>query len=73
MKKGTLKQAFINLLKVKSLITLAIVGAYIFLSITQVISPEAFAGVAGSILTYYFHRETKDKKSNNEMENSENE
>ena len=63
-----MKQKLSNLLCVKSIITLGIVGAYIYLSVTAKISPEAFAGVAASILTYYFHREKPNKKQIDESE-----
>ena len=54
-----MKQAAINLLKVKSIITLAIIGALVYLSVTEFIPSEAFVGIASSVVTYYFTRKEK--------------
>ena len=43
-----------NLIKVKTLITLAIIGTLCWGFIRGIITTEVFAAVAGSVVTYYF-------------------
>ena len=54
--KETLAQAFIELLKVKTLITLAIIGVMSYLAMMGDIAPETFMTVASAVVTYYFTR-----------------
>ena len=54
--KETLTQAFIELLKVRTLITLAIIGVMSYLAIIEAIAPETFMTVASAVVTYYFTR-----------------
>ena len=49
-----MKQALINLLKVKSLMTIAIMIVFVTLSLTHNMSDELVASVISSIVTYYF-------------------
>ena len=56
--------AICELLKVKSIITLAIIGAMVFMAVTERIDAATFMTVAGSVVTYYFTRkEGNDTKS----------
>ena len=55
--KETLTQALIDLLKVKTLITLAIIGVMSYLAIIEAITPETFMTVASAVVTYYFTRQ----------------
>ena len=59
--KETLAQAFIELLKVRSLITFAVIGVMSYLAVIEAIGPETFMTVASAVITYYFTR--KDDKS----------
>ena len=54
--KETLAHALIELLKVKTLITLAIIGVMSYLATTGAIAPETFMTVASAVVTYYFTR-----------------
>ena len=58
--KKILALTFANLLKIKSLITLAIIGVTCYLAITKILPVEAFTGFAGAIITYYFTKPDKD-------------
>ena len=60
--KEKLLSAIINLLKVKSIITLLTFGAFFILSIKGVIDIDNFMLILGMIATYFFN---KDKKSDN--------
>lgn len=51
-----MKQAFIQLLKVKSIITLAIIGAMVYMATNELIDPATFMTIAGAVVTYYFTR-----------------
>jgi Na+-transporting NADH:ubiquinone oxidoreductase subunit NqrD len=52
----TVKDAFIELLKVKSVITLMIIGVMSVLAYNRYIQPETFMTVASAVVTYYFTR-----------------
>ena len=43
-----------ELVKVKSLITLAMIGALVYGFVVGKVESELFAALAGSIITYYF-------------------
>lgn len=43
-----------NLFKVKTLITLGIIGAMCYGFLKGLITSEMFAAIAGSVVTYYF-------------------
>jgi hypothetical protein len=45
-----------NLITIKSIITIAMIGCLIYLVIVGQVSSEAFMGVLGSIITYYFQK-----------------
>ena len=60
--KYTIRDAFIELLKVRSIITLMIIGVMSALAYQEFIKPETFMTVASAVITYYFtRREDKDK------------
>lgn len=54
-----------NLIDVKSLTTLALMAAFVFLSVTGVIASEQFLQIFLVIITYYF---TKKSDSSNKEE-----
>jgi hypothetical protein len=58
--KETLAGALIELLKVKTLITLAIIGVMSYLAIIEAIEPATFMTVASAVVTYYFTRREKE-------------
>ena len=58
-----MKEAIINLLKVKSLMTIAVMIVFVVLSLKGKLEPTLTASVISSIITYYF---SKGKDSNNE-------
>ncbi len=49
--------ALINLLKVKSLITIAIIGGVTYGFVIGSVPSEAYCGFAGSVITYYFTKQ----------------
>jgi Na+-transporting NADH:ubiquinone oxidoreductase subunit NqrD len=54
--RETVAEAFIELLKVKSLITFAVIGVMSRLAVTGAIAPETFMTIASAVVTYYFTR-----------------
>jgi hypothetical protein len=46
-----------NLFKVKSIITLAIIGGVTYGFIVGTVPSEAYCGFAGSVITYYFTKQ----------------
>jgi Na+-transporting NADH:ubiquinone oxidoreductase subunit NqrD len=48
--------AFVELLKVRTLITLAIIGVMSYLAVNESIKPETYMAVASAVVTYYFTR-----------------
>jgi hypothetical protein len=55
MKKELIK-AMINLLKVRSLMTLSVLIVFVTLSLQGRMSEEQTAFVIGAVITYYFNR-----------------
>jgi uncharacterized membrane protein len=53
-RRHTIRQAIIDLLRVKSLITLMVIGSMVYLVVTDFIDPATFMTLAGSVITYYF-------------------
>ena len=47
-------KALIQLLKVKSIVTIMILGVFCYLALRGEIEPEYFATVLSAIVTYYF-------------------
>ena len=54
-----MKQAFIKLLKVKSLMTIAVMVVFVTLALTNKMSDELVASVITAVITYYFTKENK--------------
>lgn len=55
-----MKQALINLLKVKSLMTIAVMIVFVILALKGTISDELTAGVITSVITYYFTKQKEE-------------
>ncbi len=51
-----MKKAFIELLKVRSVITLAIIGVMSYLAIARIIDAATYMTIAGAVVAYYFNR-----------------
>ena len=56
-----MKQAIINLLKVKTILSLLFSLTTCFLAVKGKISMETFVALTASIITYYFNKEKGDK------------
>lgn len=54
--------AFVNLLKVKTLVTLAMISTTCYLAVRGVLDIAAFMGLVGCIITYYFTKKDSDDK-----------
>ncbi len=52
----------INLLKVKSMVTLLTFVAFFYLSITEKIGKDNFMLIVGMIATYFFNKDSIEKK-----------
>ena len=63
-----MKQALINLLKVKSIITITTTLLFAFLLITKDTIPQEFVVIYTSIISFYFGvQTTKKEQQNNEQ------
>ena len=59
-----MKEAIINLLKVKSLMTIAVMVVFVVLSLNGTLEPTLTASVISAVITYYFtKKEDKDNGS----------
>ena len=58
-----MKEALINLLKVKSLMTIAVMVVFVVLALSNKIDEALTASVITAVITYYF---TKNETSNSE-------
>lgn len=54
-----MKQAFINLFKVKSLMTIAVMLVFVILALKGNMSDELIASVITAVITYYFTKPEK--------------
>ena len=61
-----MKKALIDLIKVKTVITLAITIVFCYLAIKTILPIETTTMVIGMVFTYYFN---KDKNTNNNNNN----
>lgn len=61
MKEKVISQ-LINLLKVKSIVTLLTFVAFFYLSITEKIGRDNFMLIVGMIATYFFNKDSSEKK-----------
>ena len=57
-----MKDAFINLLKVKSLMTIAVMIVFVVLSLEEKLEPTLTASVITAVITYYFTKKEKDNE-----------
>lgn len=57
-----MKDAFTNLLKVKSLMTIAVMVVFVILSLQEKLEPTLTASVISAIITYYFSKKDDDKE-----------
>lgn len=60
--KEAIKTLFVNianLFKVMTIISLSVVFTTCYLTINKVIAPETFIAITGTIIAFYFSRETK--------------
>lgn len=71
--KEKLISSIINLLKVKSIITLLTFVAFFYLSITKKIGNDNFMLIIGMIATYFFNKDTSAQVKNKSMEAMKNE
>ena len=51
-----MKKAMINLLKVRSIMTIAVMIVFVTLALTHHMSDELVAAVITAVITYYFNR-----------------
>lgn len=56
-----MKDAITNLLKVKSLMTIAVMVVFVILSLKGKLEPTLTASVITSVITYYFTKKDTDK------------
>lgn len=63
--KEKLLEAIINLLKVKSIITLLTFGAFFILALKGIIDLDNFMLILGMITTYFFNKDQKSYSSEN--------
>lgn len=56
-----MKQAIVKLLKVKSIISLAVIFTSCYLTITGKLEVASFMALTGAIITYYFKKDDKEE------------
>lgn len=56
-----------RLIDVKSIVTLGIVAAFVYLAVTEVVTSENFMQVVLVIITFYFAKKDKSDESENIM------
>lgn len=56
-----MKETFIKLLKVKSLMTICVMGVFTYLAITEKLDTAVTTSVISAVITYYFTR-TRDNE-----------
>lgn len=65
-----MKNAFINLLKIKSIITLVCLGVFVYASVTGLLPMDTVSMIIVMVFTYYFN---KDKLKDIDIENKKDE
>lgn len=55
-----MKDAFIKLLKVKSLMTIAVMFVFVVLALNGTMSDELIASVITAVITYYFTKQKEE-------------
>lgn len=63
---ASLKQRISNLLTVKSLVTFALTGAFVYLSVTDKVKPDIFIPIYSSVISFYFGTQL-DKRNDNHV------
>ena len=61
MKKEIIK-AIINLIKVKSLMTISVMAVFVILSLNGELEPTLTASVITAVITYYFNKKDKENE-----------
>ena len=61
MKKEIIK-AIINLIKVKSLMTISVMAVFVILSLKGELEPTLTASVITAVITYYFNKKDKENE-----------
>lgn len=56
-----MKNAIINLLKVKSLMTICVMIVFMILSLTNKLDPAVISSVITAVITYYFTKKEKEE------------
>ena len=56
-----MKDAITNLLKVKSIMTIAVMVVFVVLSLEEKLEPTLTASVITAVITYYFTKKETDK------------
>ena len=56
-----MKNNLTNLLKVKTIITLATTGLFIYLAVKEILPIETSSMVIGMVFTYYFNKDKKEE------------
>ena len=56
-----MKEAIINLLKIKSLMTVAVIIVFVILSLTDRLDPALIASVITAVITFYFTKREKEE------------
>ena len=56
-----MKKAIINLIKVKSLISLAVIFTTCYLTISGELDTASFMAITGAIITYYFKKDDNER------------
>ena len=59
-----MKDAIVNLLKVKSLMTIAVMTVFVILSLKGKLEPTLTASVISAIITYYFTKKEEGDDTN---------
>lgn len=55
-----MKQAIINLLKIKSLMTIIVMVVFAILALTDKLDPALIASVISAVITFYFAKNKKE-------------
>lgn len=61
----TLIKAIINLLKIKSLMTIAVMIVFVKLSLEGKLEPTLTAAIITAVITYYFNKKEKEGNDDN--------
>lgn len=56
-----LKNALANLIKIKSLVTIAVISVFVILSVKETISPDNAMIIISMVVSFYFGTQTEKK------------